>query len=275
MKIRNHFLYDTNDNRVEYRRSPNQGGEITPEYLIMHYTAGSSGESSINHMLKRSAQASAHLVIGRDGRITQLVPFNKKAWHAGASRWLGKTGINEFSIGIELDNAGVFEHQGGQWRSWFGQTYPENETLKAFHQHGSVERGWHIYTQEQLAVALEVSECIFSHYRLMDVLGHDDISPGRKIDPGPAFPMDSFRSHLVGRADDDPVTYSVISTSLNIRSGPGVEYEKKSETPLPRNTQIHIQSRTGSWCFVDVINEDRIVDMTGWVHGDYIRVLSQ
>ena len=203
MKILRHLLHTDAGEQVAIAQSPNRGGDLKARYLIMHYTAGASAESSIRHLTKSGAKASAHLVIGRDGSITQLVPFNRVAWHAGRSRWNGLGGLNQHSIGIELDNAGPLEGGTGSWRSWFGRTYPNDEVLTATHKFESIERGWHTYPEVQLAAALEAAEAIVEHYDLIDVLGHEDIAPERKTDPGPAFPMENFRSNLIGRADDD------------------------------------------------------------------------
>ena len=153
---------------------------------------------------------SAHLVISRDGSITQLVPFDKIAWHAGRSAWKGFINLNRYSFGIELDNAGFLTRhsfppvyggdRGGKeanrWLSWFKDEYDDSEVIEAIHKHETKPRGWHIFTPEQIAAALEVSKLLVNHYNLRDVVGHDDIAPGRKIDPGPAFPMEDFRACL-------------------------------------------------------------------------------
>ena len=86
MLIKDHLLSGEN---VRNEATPNHGGPIVPQYLIIHYTAGRSAESSVRHFQDPAARASAHLVIGRDGRIWQLVPFNRVAWHAGVSAWGG------------------------------------------------------------------------------------------------------------------------------------------------------------------------------------------
>jgi len=73
MKVVDYKLCDNAGNSVPFQESPNKSGTLTPEYLVMHYTAGSSASSSINWLCNPDARASAHLVIGRDGDITQLV----------------------------------------------------------------------------------------------------------------------------------------------------------------------------------------------------------
>ena len=74
--------------------------------IIIHYTAGANAESAIHTLCDRERKVSAHLVVGRDGAVTQLLPFNTIGWHAGRSHWRERTSFNQYSIGIEIDNAG-------------------------------------------------------------------------------------------------------------------------------------------------------------------------
>lgn len=272
MKIKNHRLYRDDDSPYPYQRSPNGGGTIDTRYLVIHFTAGGSAEQSVTWLSNPLAQASAHLVIGRDGKITQLMPFNQKAWHAGSSSWNGLTSLNSHSIGIELDNAGLLKKSQGKWKSWFGRTYPDDEVLVARHRNRLEESGWHTYTPEQLEVALEVSALLVRKYDLRDVLGHDDISPFRKVDPGPAFPMSSFRSRVMGRVEDEPDIYETI-TALNIRQGPGITYPSIENSPLPAKTRLEILDTNQIWKFVDVLDPvNKVSGLQGWVHGNFIRL---
>lgn len=270
MKIVQHRLQGDGGAAVAFQRSPNQSGSLTARYLVMHYTAGSSAAGAIATLTNPASRASAHLVIGRDGAVTQLVPFNRIAWHAGRSRWHDLRGLNAHSIGIELDNAGRLERQAGEWRSWFGRTYPSDEVLEAAHKNESRVRGWQLYTAEQLAVATTAARAIVEKYGLVDILGHDDIAPGRKADPGPAFPMNSFKSAVLGRRQDGAEIYET-TAYLNIREGPGTGYEKLAASPLAPGTRLNLEARDGSWCSVEVLDANGRPDLTGWVHGNYIR----
>ena len=119
MQIDNHKL-----NPGWYKQSPNIGGALNnPTLLVMHFTAsgGTGPTGDADYFLKPAAKASAHVVLGRDGEIRQVVPFNRKAWHAGKSIWRGKPNCNDFSIGIEIDNWGkLTKAQDGQTKSWTG-----------------------------------------------------------------------------------------------------------------------------------------------------------
>ncbi|MFQ5676399.1 MAG: N-acetylmuramoyl-L-alanine amidase [bacterium] len=203
--VKDHRLYDQTGDRVVHCLSPNHGELISPSYLIMHYTAGSSLESTVDWFKTPRSRASAHVVIGVDGKIAQLVPFNLAAWHAGTSRWIDLVGLNDYSIGIELDNPGPLQKkENGKWQAWFGREYDDDVVVWLKHKREQSFRGWHVFGVAQLAAAKNVAIAICNHYRIRDLLGHDDIAPDRKRDPGPAFPMASFRSAVLGRKEDFP-----------------------------------------------------------------------
>lgn len=112
----------------------------------------------------RDLRVSAHLLIRRDGELLQFVPFNQRAWHAGASLYQGREACNDYSIGIELEGC---------------DDVP--------------------YTEAQYAVLAAVSRALMSTYAEITperIVGHSDIAPGRKTDPGPAFDWAHFRLRL-------------------------------------------------------------------------------
>jgi N-acetylmuramoyl-L-alanine amidase len=275
MKIDNHRLIADDGNPVRYVETPNPGGVMAPEYLVMHYTAGSSAEGSVAWLCKPEARAAAHLVIGRDGSITQLAAFNRVAWHAGQSQWAGRSGLNNFSIGIELDNAGKLERVGKRWISSVSKReYADDEVLVANHKNdrpGTPPGGWHEYGETQLAAAAEAGLALMQKYSLKDVLGHEDIAPGRKSDPGPAFPMASFRAQLLGRADETPEQY-VTSAALNVRAGPGTEFATLPGSPLPAGVRVALLERQGLWWRVDVLDTvGEVMDLVGWCHSRFLK----
>jgi len=276
MRIIEHRLYYDNDETYPYKETPNKSGVIRPRYLIMHYTAGPSAESAINWLTNRRAKASAHVVISRDGNITQLAPFNIKTWHAGRSRWKELRNLNSHSIGIELENAGGLKRTvNGNWKPWFDRIYEPDEVIEAVHKHQTRSKGWHIYPSNQLDVAVELAELLLAEYNLEDILGHDDIARGRKEDPGPAFPMDNFRARVFGREDAPEIIYET-TTSLNIRRGPGARYKQLEGSPLLQGTRLEVEKVEGRWCWVEVLDEvNGIMDLEGWVHGRYIRRVTE
>jgi len=265
LSIKNHRLVG---DRVTFRATPNHSGELKARYLVFHYTAGQSAESSIASLCTRKPQgnASAHLVLARDGRIVQLVPFNVIAWHAGVSQWNGLVGLNQASIGIEMDNAGALSRVGDKFVAWFGKEYAASDVMLAEHKHGGGVRPWHAYTEVQIERALELVELLVDHYGLEDVLGHEDIARGRKQDPGPAFPLASIASRTLGRSDDVPPRYVVTADILNIRKGPDASFEPVAP-PLKRGTVVLLLQPADRWSKVEV---EGPTDIEGWVNNSFI-----
>jgi len=126
-----------------------------------------------------------------------------------------------------------------------------------------------MYTEIQLQTAMDVGIALVKTYNLKDVLGHDDIAPHRKSDPGPAFPMSSFRSKIMGRKENN-VALHTTSVAVNIRSGAGTQFAPITKE-LPKNTPVHILKRDGNWSFVEVVNTVHgLNDLEGWVFSKYL-----
>jgi len=182
-------------------RRPLDGGSTMAvrRFLVMHFTSGGTAESSIEFWKSPAAKGScAHIVIDRDGTIYQCRPFNRTAGHAGASQWkdpktgIKYTGLNSCSIGIELANAGDAARPDG---TAFTRFKLPAGVMQARHKNGGPVTSWEIYPEAQLTAAFAVSAALVARYHLDDVIGHEDIAPARKNDPGPAFPMASLRMH--------------------------------------------------------------------------------
>ncbi len=240
-----------------------------PDTIIIHYTAGRNAESSAKYLAKDGLKASAHIVIGRKGEIYQLVPFNIISWHAGVSQYGARKGYNKYAIGIEMDNAGILTKTGNQYISWFGKKYPAEEVVEATHRNESTARYWHSYTENQIEICEQVCELLIDRYNIKVILGHEEISPGRKQDPGPAFPLDKFRNRLLynDRESEDHTSLAeageVIPDKLNIRTGPGTGYDIAAP-PLSNGAKVRILKQDNEWYKV-------ATEVTGWVAKKYIK----
>lgn len=274
MEISEHLLKGED---ITFKESPNHGGSFgsnLPDTIIVHYTAGSSAESSVNTLCDPRIKASAHLVIGRDRKITQLTPFNTITWHAGRSEYEGRIGFNKYSIGIEIDNAGQLTKCNGGYKAWFGKIYPEEEVIEAVHRNESTPAYWHLYTEEQITIVHDICINLVETYGISRILGHEEISPNRKSDPGPAFPLDKLRERVLyrDRADDGPEESQIAKNSglvtaskLNIRSSPMLTAATVAP-PLSKGTVVNILKETDDWYEVQVQTK-------GWVKKEYIKTL--
>ena len=275
MNIKDHKLKSSEPNfPVSFDGSPNHGGPFLknlPDTIVIHYTAGSSLSSSLAWLKNPQASASAHLIIGKSGEIVQLVPFNIKAWHAGHSRWKNRSGLNHYSIGIELDNAGMLEKRADGFYTNFGKRIDNSQVVLATHKDMHKEHAWEAFTEKQIDAVEKVCLCLMKAYPISEIVGHEDIAPGRKTDPGPAFPMKSFRQKILhGRNDDNEISIEeknlsagiVSADYLNIRIKPDGSSPLASD-PLPRGTKLRIIESHNGWLRVKI-------DLEGWVSQKWV-----
>lgn len=142
---------------VAERPSPNFGDRrdgLLPSLIVIHYTAMADAEAALDRLCDPQAEVSAHYLISNRGAVTRLVAEEHRAWHAGAGSWAGQGDVNSRSIGIELDNPGDRPFSA-----------PQMAALEALLR-GIMAR-WDIAPE--------------------GVIGHSDLAPGRKCDPGPRF----------------------------------------------------------------------------------------
>lgn len=275
MKISDHRLDPDTIDFVKSSKTSGAFAEGLPDSIIIHYTAGGSAQSAIHTFTESDISASAHVVIAKGGNITQLVPFDTIAWHAGRSAYGDRIGFNNYAIGIEIVNAGRLEKSGDEFVSWFGKSYPPNQVIEAVHRNEDHPTYWHRYTEEQIKATYDLCSDLISKYNIKHILGHEEISPGRKIDPGPAFPLDKMRDRLLhgDRSDTqeeerekDAETYQnpaiVTASMLNIRSGPS-SGNPTIANPLTKNTKVNIIGESNGWLQVET-------KIRGWVHGNYV-----
>ncbi|HYP58391.1 MAG TPA: N-acetylmuramoyl-L-alanine amidase [Beijerinckia sp.] len=140
-----------------------------PDSIILHHTGMVSGEAALRHLCDRASEVSAHYFIWEDGRIVQLVPESRRAWHAGRSSWAGERDMNSVSIGIELVNPGP---EGGS------PPYPVAQI------------------DALIALCLDITQR--RGIEPQRVLAHSDIAPDRKSDPGEYFPWARLSEAGVG-----------------------------------------------------------------------------
>lgn len=280
MRIKNHKLQEDSGKNVPFEaaHANNVGGNITggePRFLVIHYTANGTGDGAVRWFKNPAAKASAHLVIGHDGQITQMRTFDKVCFHAGKSRWKNIKGLNSHSVGIEIANWGkLTKTSAGGWVSWTGKTVASDRVVEEEHKHfpGKLQ-GWEIFDEQQLMATVEAAKAIVAEYDMKpwDVIGHEDISPIRKVDPGPAFDMDAFRALVFGRDEDDwdDLLYKVNSNSgLNMRTGPGTGNSVIKN--LADGAVVHVIENVGNWWLVaEVIDGDD--DVTGYVHRHWLQ----
>jgi N-acetylmuramoyl-L-alanine amidase len=140
--------------------SPNFDARTAPpEILVLHYTGMKTGPEALDRLRDPEAKVSSHYMVEEDGRIFRLVPEERRAWHAGVSYWKGQRNINGVSIGVEIVNPGH-------------------------------EFGYRPFPDAQIAAVIALCADIRSRWTIDDgmIVGHSDVAPARKDDPGELFP---------------------------------------------------------------------------------------
>jgi N-acetylmuramoyl-L-alanine amidase len=140
--------------------SPNFDPRTTPpDMIVLHYTGMPTGEGALERLRDPAAKVSAHYVVEEDGRIFRLVPEERRAWHAGVSFWKGVRDINTASVGIEIVNPG---HEFGY------RPFPDAQIASVIGLVGDIRTRWTVENDR--------------------IVGHSDVAPDRKDDPGELFP---------------------------------------------------------------------------------------
>ena len=163
--------------------------DIVPNILVIHYTGMQSLDQALQRLMSSNSQVSAHYLISRKGEIFKLVSEEKRAWHAGVSYWRGETDINSYSIGIELENPGH-------------------------------EFGYSKFPKSQMSVLTELCVELINKYSISpeNIVGHSDIAPRRKKDPGELFDWKSLAKKGVGLWPEpilNKITLESFEKSLN------------------------------------------------------------
>ena len=139
------------------------------KFIIIHYTGMQSERASINRLTSKRSNVSAHYLINKKGDIINMVDEKNIAWHAGKSKWKNFVNLNEKSIGIELVNKGL-------------------------------QFGYETFSKKQISKLVSLCKILIKKYKLKstDILGHSDIAPLRKKDPGEKFPWKILSKKKIG-----------------------------------------------------------------------------
>lgn len=257
---------DLLDEAQFYPNCPNVGGSCTPKYIIMHFTCMMDRKSVSQYFMNPSAKVSSHLVLGTDGKFSQMAPFTTKTWHAGASYYQGHSDINGQGIGIEICNYGecnALTPDGKFVVPRRGESLPQ-EYRKVEDWIKIDGAWWQKYTEAQFRALDELVPLLVDHYKIRDVAGHSDIAvpKGRKNDPGPAFPMAHYKAFADYGNSGSMGNYVASIGDLNVRGGPGAEFAILAK--LNRGDTVKVLKQDGQWMLVQY-------DKTkGYVHSAFL-----
>ncbi len=254
MNIKNHRLVDVN-----YKPAKAIGGKITPTIIVVHDTASRLTKfAAMNYLRNNSRKVSVHFTVERDGTITQSVPTNRRANHAGRSSYNGRRSCNNFSIGIEIVSPGIMtKGTPGHSRTWYGEEFDIDEhgiQRVSTKNHGAGY--WMPYTPEQIESVEKICEACVTKYNIIDIVAHWFVSPGRKVDTNPLFPLAKIKTRVMGREEDtlDTATEDTSSDTMVTINAPGdrlsmrewPSFNPNVITSIPHGTEVPLLS-TGTF----------------------------
>jgi N-acetylmuramoyl-L-alanine amidase len=247
-------------------RNPNSRGSFQrgrPVGILLHYTAGGP---AVDRLSGKNSNVSVHFTVDRNGAAYQCGDLDQRLWHAGVSHIAGMTGLNDWYIGIEQANFGYWRDEEGlpslekaKEAGWqhLGHKYDPTRLLY-----------WELYPEALLARTEAICKWLVQEIpSIKNIHGHDDVSPGRKSDPGPAFPINRYRNILMPDDAKVPPKYRVaVSDFLNVRAGPSATTEKRNWGPLKDGDVVEYLREEGTWFMIR--NKDK---QEGWVSSLYLR----
>lgn len=202
MIILDHYLAEApNGVRLTRRDGRAAVGAFRPEIVVVHYAVTDSIGATFGAM--RAQNYFAHVTIdchSSDGvpHVEQHLPFNARGAHAGTSEYKGRAAVNGFGVGIEIANPGPLVERDGKLFTVYGTEW-HGPVFEGRHANPRVAyTHWAAYEDGEVDLVIHVCELLRQVYGVKDVVGHEDVAPGRKIDPGPAFPTAAVRSAVFG-----------------------------------------------------------------------------
>ncbi len=178
---------------IRERSSPNHDARPAGraiDMLVLHYTGMPSAAAALDRLTDPAAKVSAHYAIDEDGTVWRLVPETRRAWHAGVACWAGERDINGLSIGVELVNPGH-------------------------------EFGYRPFPDAQMTALEELARDILARHPIpaSRVLGHSDVAPGRKTDPGELFDWRRLAATGVGLWPEPAADGDVVPDIAEVQAG--------------------------------------------------------
>ncbi|WP_374029757.1 N-acetylmuramoyl-L-alanine amidase [Bdellovibrio bacteriovorus] len=183
---------------IKYLPDPDMGDVMIPKGVVIHFTCSYNMEGTVSWF--KSNGVDIHLLVDKTGELVQMVPFNRKAAHAGVSKWGEYESLNDDFIGIEVISIGPLVKRGAQFFDCYGRVWRGEVVEREMFGH----KYWEPFTAAQMQALYDALAPIMKRYLILakNICGHHECSPGRKTDPGGSLigSMEDLRKILIGVA---------------------------------------------------------------------------
>lgn len=234
--------------------------------LVIIRTSQDQLTQHTDHINEHIVEPTSHVLINRDGLIIQSIPFNEQVGKPLQGSWEGMGDLTSRSVVIALQNSGRLSKTADIYSSSCGRSFDATEVFTGIHQNEESLSYWQKFSESQIQVAEKIIRCLASTYQVKYILGNEEVCPGLKTDPGPAFPLEILRRkimkenmlHQTGKFDGNPVTGRF---DLNAILG-----KQQQDASAKRAAKIvNIRKKSGGWYKVNI-------DLGGFIKEEWVSI---
>jgi len=264
MKLLNHYI----DSQIKQHQ--NVVCTLLEDLVSSNYLIVKSISTPLSKYYKSTditeSKPDVHLIIDRKGEITQLIPFNKQVSGDILGSWDDTKQLKPHAIVIALENHGRLTKQLESYFSWEKTEVSKPDVFGGIHRNEDTLSYWEKYPKSQTLITEKVSQCLVTAYKVKYILGYEEVCPGLKVDPGPAFPLEIIKSKLMKEEIKDvnaPKSIKSLTELINldfIVADSGLKDLNGKEAKI-----INIKEKSGGWYKVNV-------DLGGFIKEEWVNL---
>jgi len=208
----------------------------------------------------------AHVLIDRDGLVTQFIPFNKQTGHHLGGSWEGIKDLTSRSIIMVFENHGRLEKQADHFISNQGVKIETTDVFTGIHQNEESLSYWQKFTENQVLIAEKIIRCLTSAYQVKYILGYEEVCPGLQTDPGPAFPLEIMRRKIMKEdIKEQPEDFNIRNIARQVDLSAIVGDEQVDDEERKEAKIVNIRRKSGGWYKVNI-------DLGGFIKEEWISI---
>lgn len=275
MELVNHSLILTNQLTYEVADSGNGEAvaiaERQPEVMeSVDMILIKSGTNQLTHntgyINGNNVESHAHILINRDGLVSQFIPFNEKIAHPIEGSWEGIKDLASKSVTIMFENYGRLVKQGEDYVSACGHTIETTDVFTGIHQNEESLSYWQKFTESQIQLAEKIIRCLSSAYQVKYILGYEEVCPGLQTDPGPAFPLEIMRRKIMkGNFINQSERPSMINIAEQVDLSSIINSQHIDDAHRKDAKIVNIRRKSGGWYKVNI-------DLGGFIKEEWVSI---
>lgn len=221
---------------------------------------------STGYINGNNVESPAHVLINRDGLVTQFIPFNERTHQTIDGSWEGIKNLPSRSVIITFENYGRLEKQGDHFITICGKVVETTDVFTGIHQNEESLSYWQKFTESQVLIAEKIIRCLTTTYQVKYILGYEEVCPGLQTDPGPAFPLEIMRrkimkENLVDQSEEHSIINIAQQVDLSsIINNQNMEDDEKKDAKI-----VNIRRKSGGWYKVNI-------DLGGFIKEEWVSI---